>query len=47
MSIVKVEIKPQEAQKAIVAFAENRIAALEGLVLMLPTDLHRSHQWAA
>lgn len=35
MSIVKVEIKPQEAQKAIFAFAENRIAALEGLTSML------------
>ncbi len=35
MSIIKVEIKPQEAQKAITAFAENRIAALEGLTAML------------
>jgi putative transposase len=35
MSIIKVEIKPHEAQKVILAFAENRLAALEGLATML------------
>ena len=35
MSIVKVEIKPHEAQKAITAFAENRLAALESLTHLL------------